>query len=370
MRKYICCGIIFLYCLILRITMDISPMFFLCMFLSLFLNFLLFLLHDTGRYFTYALWLLAVWIQPEFLWFLPMLFLHSSLHFIEYFNSPSHLWQKRIEGTVLLAACISLFSHAAAFPVNTIPAFVFAILLSIFFAWLTVSYEQLHYQFIHTMDEHTEQQILLKEINQALLAKQDAEIHAATLKERNRIAREIHDNVGHLLSRSLLMTGAIQTINQSEELQIPLQQLDASLNQAMTTIRDSVHNLHDESLNLEEAAKQLVQDFQFCPVSLTYDMGYEPPTKVRYTFLSITKEALSNIIKHSNATNIRIIMREHPSMYQLEIADNGTRIDSSFASEKGIGLTNMRERVSQLQGTIRLYTEHGFRIFIIIPKTQ
>lgn len=369
MRKFICCGIIFLYCVILRITMGISPLFILCMFLSLFLNTLLFLLPDTGCYCIYALWILAVWIQPEFLWFLPALFLHSSLHFIEYFKRSSSLWEKTKDGIVLLAGCISVLFHTSVFTVNTAPAFVFAILFSILLAWLTISYEQLHYQFIHSIDEHTEQQLLLKEKNQALLAKQDAEIHAATLKERNRIAREIHDNVGHLLSRSLLMTGAIQTINQSEELQTPLQQLDASLNQAMNTIRDSVHNLHDESLNLEEATKQLVHDFQFCPVALTYDMGYEPLTEVRYTFLSITKEALANIIKHSNATNVRITMREHPSMYQLEIADNGTQIEPSFTTAKGIGLINIQERVSQLHGTVKLYTDHGFRIFIVIPKT-
>lgn len=370
MRKFICCGIIFLYCLILRITIGISPMFILCMFLSLSLNTLLFLFQGIGRYIIYILWILAVWIQPEFLWFLPTLFLHTALHGMESFRNSSRPWEKGTNAMILLTACISILHHRAAFTMNTAPAFLFAIPFSIFLAWMTVSYERLHYQFIHSMDEHTEQQLLLKEKNQALLAKQDAEVHAATLKERNRIAREIHDNVGHLLTRSLLMTGAIQTMNQSDELQIPLQQLDDSLNQAMNSIRDSVHNLHDESLNLEEAVAQLVHGFQFCPVTLIYDMGYEPPTVVRYAFLSIAKEALANITKHSNATNARLIMREHPNLYQLEILDNGTQIHPSFSTKKGIGLTNMQERVSQLHGTMSLYTDHGFRIFITVPKTQ
>ena len=50
---------------------------------------------------------------------------------------------------------------------------------------------------------------------------QDYEIHLATLKERNRIAREIHDNVGHLLSRSLLQTGALQVMNHDKALDAP-----------------------------------------------------------------------------------------------------------------------------------------------------
>ena len=93
--------------------------------------------------------------------------------------------------------------------------------------------------------------------NRMLVEKQDYEIYAATLKERNRIAREIHDNVGHLLSRSILITGAAKALNASDTLSPVLDNLDHSLNQAMTSIRSSVHDLHDESLNLKEAAESL-----------------------------------------------------------------------------------------------------------------
>ena len=110
-----------------------------------------------------------------------------------------------------------------------------------------------------------------------LAEKQNYEIYAATLKERNRIAREIHDNVGHLLSRSILITGAAKAINTSETLSPVLDNLDHSLNQAMTSIRTSVHDLHDESLNLKEVSESLTSEFTFCPVTLDYDMGFEVP---------------------------------------------------------------------------------------------
>lgn len=368
MRKVICSGIIFIYCVILRITMGITPLFILCLFLSLTLNTLCFLISESGVYIIYGFWILAAWVQPEFLWFLPLLFFHAGLYFTKRLetNSGFHRFTRII--IIFLAACISILHHRPLLTLNTVPAYLFAILLSLCLVWLTSSYNKLYHQFIHTVDEHTEQQILLKEKNQALLAKQDAEVHAATLAERNRIAREIHDNVGHLLSRTLLMTGAIQTMNHTEELKLPLEQLEDSLNQAMTSIRENVHNLHDEAVNLENAAKQLVQAFQFCPVCLIYDIGYEPPVVIRYTFLAITKEALANIIKHSNATQGKIVMREHPGLYQLEISDNGTDIDSSFSYQAGIGLNNMQERISQLHGTLTFDTSNGFRIFITIPK--
>ena len=182
-----------------------------------------------------------------------------------------------------------------------------------------------------------------------LAEKQDYEIYAATLKERNRIAREIHDNVGHLLSRSILITGAAKAINASDALSPVLDDLDHSLNQAMTSIRTSVHDLHDESLNLKEAAESLTSDFTFCPVTLNYDMGFEVPREIKYCFISIVKEALSNVARHSNATLVQITMREHPALYQLCIEDNGTLEEGLFPLRKQPGSIILKQRDRSFQ---------------------
>ena len=73
----------------------------------------------------------------------------------------------------------------------------------------------------------------MRNIRFFFLKKQDYEIYAATLRERNRIAREIHDNVGHVLSRSILMTAACKTINKNDFLDPLLGNLEESLNGAM-----------------------------------------------------------------------------------------------------------------------------------------
>ena len=81
------------------------------------------------------------------------------------------------------------------------------------------------------------------------------------------------------------------------------------------------------------------------------------PRTIKYAFLSITKEALSNIIKHSNATAVSILMREHPALWQLVIQDNGT-LQSPSATE-GIGLENMKERIRKLhRKSTRLNSSH------------
>lgn len=253
--------------------------------------------------------------------------------------------------------------------------------------------DELEKEYKRSRDDSRELTLMLEKKNRDLLEKQDTEVYLATLKERNRIAREIHDNVGHMLSRSILMVGALKAVNQNENLKVPMEQLDQTLNEAMTNVRQSVHDLHDESVNLKEVMESLAAEFSFCPVQFTYDMGYDIPKEIKYSFIAITKEALNNVMRHSNADEVKILVREHPWLYQLIIEDNGTsdkRIQSDAHREEyvmqdgagktgnvrktentessGIGIRNMKERVRMLGGTIQIQKENGFRIFITVPK--
>ena len=272
------------------------------------------------------------------------------------------------------------------FQINRFPAVlcllgIFGFILS-FFLWLYAGKYQTLYQDFHQIrDDSEEHALLLSEKNKALLEKQDYEIYAATLRERNRIAREIHDNVGHVLSRSILMTAACKTINKNDALDPLLGNLEESLNGAMNSIRSSVHDLHDDAVDLEDAIKGLVKDFTFCPVNLTYDMSRQIPREVKYSLISITKEGLSNVMRHSNADSVNILLREHPALYQLCIEDNGTpgngipdiQTEADINKEKstsgGMGLSNIQDRAKALGGTVQITQENGFRIFVTIPKS-
>ena len=272
------------------------------------------------------------------------------------------------------------------FQINRFPAVlcllgIFGFILS-FFLWLYAGKYQTLYQDFHQIrDDSEEHALLLSEKNKALLEKQDYEIYAATLRERNRIAREIHDNVGHVLSRSILMTAACKTINKNDALDPLLGNLEESLNGAMNSIRSSVHDLHDDAVDLEDAIKGLVKDFTFCPVNLTYDMSRQIPREVKYSLISITKEGLSNVMRHSNADSVNILLREHPALYQLCIEDNGTpgngipdiQTEADINKEKstsgGMGLSNIQDRAKALGGTVQITQENGFRIFVTSPKS-
>ena len=140
----------------------------------------------------------------------------------------------------------------------------------------------------------------------------------------------------------------------------------------MDNIRSSVHDLRDESVDLNAALNELTKQFTFCPVRLQYDMSRQIPKNIKYCFLSITKEAMNNIVKHSNATQVQITVREHPSFYQLLITDNGSVKAPEGMTETatdGMGLQNMRDRVEALHGILHISDQQGYRIFISIPKS-
>ena len=225
-----------------------------------------------------------------------------------------------------------------------------------------------------TRDDSTELTLLLQDKNRSLRDKQDYEIYAATLKERNRIAREIHDNVGHLLSRAILITGAMKMTNQISGLQEPFNSLDSSLGEAMDSIRKSVHDLHDDAVDLEKALEEIIADFSFCSVDFSYHLSKTIAREVKYNVIAIVKEALNNVMKHSNANLVQLTVSESEDLYQVMIEDNGTTISPNTPTNplnietRGIGLINMTERVKKLHGTITFYSQNGFRIYIKLPK--
>lgn len=214
-------------------------------------------------------------------------------------------------------------------------------------------------------DNAKELSIHLKQRNRELMEKQDYEVRLATLKERNRIAREIHDSVGHLLSSALLQVGALQVLNKDGQLDRGLDTVKDTLSGAMDSIRSSVHDLHDESIDLHAQLQGMADRFAFCPVHLSFDAG-EMDRNLKYCFTAVVGEALSNVAKHSNATQVDILVREHPALYQLLIQDNGTKFTGTDSG--GIGLYNIAERVQAFQGTFRTEHKNGFRLFISIPK--
>lgn len=222
-------------------------------------------------------------------------------------------------------------------------------------------------------DNTAEHDMLVAQNTRQLLENQDNMVLTATLSERNRIAREIHDNVGHMLTRSILQTGAIKVINKDERLEKPLAQLQSTLDTAMDSMRKSVHDLHDESIDLRTALDDVINNVSDMDIYMDYDMSDKLPREIKYSFINIVKEAINNTLKHSNGDHMDIRVREHPAFYQLYITDNGQNIRSGLSPAQGIasggmGLNGILERVNKLGGTMKISTDDGFSILINIMK--
>ena len=335
--------------LLLTTEPDIKPIILLlCMFIALTVEELF-----SSPTFSYGLFGLGVLLSiflPDLLFFLPVLCYP--------------LCVKRPTPVLLVSLLPVIRSFFTFNEVATCFLVVFLLGVALLLSYRERQLSQTASDLIKLRDSDTEEKLSLQEKAQTLMDNQDAGIKIATLQERTRIAREIHDNVGHLLSRSILQVGAMLTVKKDDE---SLLLLKESLDAAMQGIRSSVHDLRDDALDLETTAKQLLTDYTSYRTYFEYDIAPELPVPVTYCFLTIMKEALANITKHSNADTIRISMKEYTSLYSLSIADNGTNIHVS-ENNTGMGLENMQARVASLKGTIRFSTQNGFHIFVSIPK--
>ena len=277
-------------------------------------------------------------------------------------------------GRFLYVNLLCLFPIAlSASQITIMPAVIIAllVLLSIILRIRTRDAERMKSEYHRLRDEVTEKQYLLEKSNRELLEKQDYEIHLATLKERNRIAVELHDNIGHVLTGSLLQTGALLATSKDESTKAGLTLLRDTLSDGMDEVRSSIHNLRDESFSLFDETKALTDRFAFCPLTFKYAVDSTPSVKIRYAFLSVLKESLANIARHSNATQVTVMIIEHPALYQLVVRDNGSlRKESSVAETEGMGLRNIRTRIESLHGNVVFREQNGFEVFVAVPKEE
>lgn len=242
-------------------------------------------------------------------------------------------------------------------------------LVALALSYKTLENQYLRHKYFKEYDSKIEITNELTNKNKSLIDNLDSEIQVATLTERNRIAREIHDNVGHMLTRAILQMGALIVVNKDNKTEKEmLETVKATLDEAMTSIRRSVHDLHDESINLEATINELINNISSkYNVNVEYDYSSELSKDIKLCIIGVIKESLSNIVKHSNADKVSIVLREHPAFYQLVVQDNGKC--SGDVKGTGMGLETMVERAELVGGTLTYTASNkGFRVFMSIKR--
>ena len=226
------------------------------------------------------------------------------------------------------------------------------------------------------MREHKSQQqlaIAREQLREYALKAEDR----ATVHERNRIAREIHDSVGHVLTaQTIQLNNAIAywQIHPDKAYQFVSEAKD-SVTTALQEIRHSIQTLRSDPLKgkkLENALDLLFRDFSSrtriqpdCQVKLDCFLTEE----IKLTIYRTVQEALTNIVKHSNAKSVRINLNTSIRYLCLSIEDDGKGFNPK-QNTTGFGLQGMKERIVSLNGEMKILSDlnSGCKIVVRIPN--
>ena len=288
-----------------------------------------------------------------------------------------HAWVALGIGSVFafaLVADLRTDALTARTPLLTAILSVAATLLSLRTAQLKREQQRMR----RTRDELQERALALEARNRDLADRQDYEIELATLAERARIAREIHDNVGHQLTRASLQAEALRVVHADEPgVAADFADVKRTVDEALQLVRASVHALNDNAVDLSVQLERIVEGTRSDggPQIELEVLAEHAPANVANCFAAVLREALSNAMRHAHAKTITVRCMEHPSFYQLIVTDDGadaTPASSSNVAE-GMGLASMRERVEALGGTFTAGPRAGtggWRVFATVPKQQ
>ena len=219
-------------------------------------------------------------------------------------------------------------------------------------------------------DRERRNRYALEEARAQLLASTREAARLAEIQERNRIAREIHDHLGHRLAGILLqLQAAVKALDRDEEKARELFKKSVTgLAQSLDLLRDTVYNIRPRDQLGVEYFQQIIDDFQFCPVKFSPRGDIASLTAAQTeTLASIVKEALTNASRHSRATQVEVQLEVREKIVRLYFRDNGV---GSAKIHEGMGLIGMRERARNAGGTISFNPEGGFQIVCVLPRDK
>ncbi|MDQ2714997.1 MAG: histidine kinase [Chloroflexota bacterium] len=201
----------------------------------------------------------------------------------------------------------------------------------------------------------------------------------ARLAERSRISRELHDAISQDLFSLSMLAGGLQSALPSDS---ALQPRAALLEQTTTTMIREMRALllelrpsQLEHLSLQQALEDIALAYsQRLGITVTTAISEVPlSAKAEHALLRITQEALTNAIRHGNASSISLSLAPQENVIVLRVTDNGKGCDPRESeTQHGLGLRLIEERVQELQGTFELESapDQGTSVSIYLPREQ
>ena len=188
--------------------------------------------------------------------------------------------------------------------------------------------------------------------------------HLAKVAERERIARDLHDVLGHTLSVVVLKSELAGKVldRDPQRARQEMGEVEQIARQALSEVREAIAGYRSEGLAAEIARAQKALD----AAGVKLEVADRPPqlAAAEETVLSlIVREAVTNIVRHAQARNCRLLVESRGAGTALIVEDDGR----GGIREEGNGLRGMRERAESLGGRLRIESGAGTRLLVEIP---
>jgi two-component system sensor histidine kinase DesK len=197
------------------------------------------------------------------------------------------------------------------------------------------------------------------------LRRADDEIeHLAKVAERERIARDLHDLLGHTLSLITLKAELARKLVDRDPQRAKQEMLDVehTSRAALADVREAIGGYRGEGLaaDLIRARKTL----ETAGITVASEFDQLPLTPAQETVLALAlREAVTNVVRHAQAQQCSVRLQREDNLCTLEISDNGRGADDP----EGNGLRGMRERLESIGGSLQRQTKAGTRLVIHLP---
>jgi signal transduction histidine kinase len=195
------------------------------------------------------------------------------------------------------------------------------------------------------------------------------EQQAAIERERGRIARDIHDDLGNRLTKIQLLTGLAQRDRTTPEKAVAhVQQISSTVRQATDALDEIVWAINPRNDTLPDLINylgQFVVDYlRTGGIRCRVDLPEHPPAKsvsaeVRHNLFLAVKESLNNILRHAQATEVSLIVLVTDESVSVIVEDNGRGFNGEVKDSGGDGLPNMRQRMAEIGGQFQMRSVPG-----------
>jgi two-component system sensor histidine kinase DesK len=203
--------------------------------------------------------------------------------------------------------------------------------------------------------------------NRKLLRAQEEIEHLATVAERERIARDLHDVLGHTLSVIILKSELAGKLMDRDPQRAgnEIREVEQISRQALSEVRDAIRGYRSQGLSAELA--QAKATLETAGVSVKCEAAKITLPALHESVLSMAvREAVTNVVRHAQAHRCSMKLEQHNGSCRLAIEDDGR----GGAQYEGNGLRGMRERVEMLGGTLNCESQSGTRLTITLPLKE